>query len=159
MQHIELDTIFCRDTVLLDTHSFKDKNEAFIVLSKQLQKAGVIQDYKEFIKALEEREGLGPTYMGNAIGLPHGKSLTVKQPGIIFCRVKKPFLYESCGDSGMVKYIFMLAIAEDQSGESYMRVLASLASLLAHEEFINQIAKVETYEEFIEEVKQFHEGG
>ena len=73
--------------------------------------------------------------------------------GIGFCRCKEPFIYQSCGETGEVKYVFMLAIPGTQSGEQYMGVLATLATLLAKEKFVDHLDEVGSYEELMDLVK------
>ena len=92
--------------------------------------------------------------MGNFVAIPHGKCKEVLKPGIGFCRCKKPFIYESSGESGEVKYIFVLAISENQENDYHLRVLATLAGMLAHEEFLELLEKAESYDDLIHGIKQ-----
>lgn len=154
MKTVLSDTLV-KEAVVFDHPPFASKDEAFEFMSDCFVKAKIVTNKQDYIDALYYRETLGPTYMGNYIGLPHGKSDSVIKPGIGFCRCKEPFLYQSNGEEGEVKYIFMLAIAGNQSGAEYMRVLASLAGLLAHEEFIEKLATCNTYEELINEIENF----
>ena len=52
-------------------------------------------------------------------------------------------------EEGDVKYVFMLAIPGNQSADQYMRVLATLAGLLAKEEFVDQLDSVHSYDEML----------
>ena len=97
---------------------------------------------------------MGPTYMGNMIAIPHGKCKEVLTPGIGFCRCREPFIYESGGESGEVKYIFVLAISENQENDYHLRVLATLAGFLAHDEFLALLEKAESYDELIKGIKE-----
>ena len=85
--------------------------------------------------------------MGNFVAIPHGKCKEVLKPGIGFCRCKKPFIYESSGESGEVKYIFVLAISENQENDYHLRVLATLAG-------IELLEKAESYDDLIHGIKQ-----
>ncbi len=153
MTEIDLSKVLTKEAVTLDHEPFASKEEMFDFMSKKFLDAGIITDQKAYIQALEEREEMGPTYMGNYIGLPHGRCNEVISSGIGFCRCKEPFTYQSCGETGEVKYVFMLAIPGSQSGEQYMRVLATLAGLLAKEEFVDHLDDVHNYEELMELVK------
>lgn len=154
MNTIDLSEVLSKDTVMLDIEPFTDKETMFQFLAKQFEKVGIVSNVEEFLTALEEREALGSTYMGNFIALPHGKCDAVKKPGIAFCRCKETFRYQSCNEEGDVRFIFMLAIAGHQSGDQYLRVLASLAGLLTHEEFIDVLDHAQSYEEIILATKQ-----
>lgn len=154
MERVNLADVFIKDAVVFDHEPYASKEEMFDDMAQRFVNAGIVTDKDAYVKALEERESLGPTYMGNLIGLPHGKCDEVLQPGIGFCRCKKPFLYKSAGEEGDVKYVFMLAIAGTQSGDQYMRVLATLAGLLAHEDFIEALDSCHTYEDVLKEISK-----
>lgn len=155
MENTNLAQVFVKEAMCLDQEPFKDKDEMFSFMTDRFVEAGIATDKEAYLKALYEREELGPTYMGNKIGLPHGKSNAVVAPGIGFCRCTQPFIYDSCGECGEVKYVFMLAIAGNQTGEQYMRVLATLAGLLAHEDFISSLDKCQNYEDVMKKIKKF----
>lgn len=155
MEKVDLAKVLVKEAVVLDHEPFESKEEMFDFMATKLVDAKVVTNKEAYIAALQERESIGPTYMGNFIGLPHGKCNEVVKPGIAFCRCNKPFTYKSCGEEGAVKYVFMLAIAGTQSGDEYMRVLATLAGLLAHNEFLDILDKSKSYEEIIEKINQF----
>ncbi len=153
MTDIDLSKVLTKEAVTLNHEPFASKEEMFDFMSKKFLDAGIITDQQAYIRALEEREEMGPTYMGNYIGLPHGRCDEVVLSGIGFCRCKEPFIYQSCGETGEVKYVFMLAIPGTQSGEQYMGVLATLATLLAKEKFVDHLDEVGSYEELMDLVK------
>lgn len=156
MDTVDLGEVLVKEAVVLDCEPFTSKSEMFDFMASKFLEAGVVSNKQAFIDALNERESIGPTYMGNFIGLPHGKCDEVLKPGIGFCRCVEPFKYETYGEIGEVKYIFMLAIAGTQTGDQYMRVLATLAGLLSHEEFLERLAKCKTYEEIIESINNYN---
>ena len=67
MNEVNLSKVLIRDTVLLDVEPFTDKETMFETLAAKFEAAGIVTDAKQYIKALEERETLGSTYMGNMI--------------------------------------------------------------------------------------------
>ncbi|CUH96040.1 hypothetical protein P22_2128 [Propionispora sp. 2/2-37] len=154
MSQIDLAEVLVKEAVILDAGNVASKQMVFACLASQFKKAGVIRDTDEYIKSLEERESIGSTFMGNFIALPHGRSETVIRPGIGFLRCKEPFRYQSFDEEGDVRYVFMLAVSKGEEGSNeHLRVLASLARLLAHREFIEKLEQVETYEELLAIVK------
>lgn len=155
MDNVNLAEVLVKEAVVLDHEPFSDKNQMFDFMASKFVEAGIVTDKEAYKKALYEREELGPTYMGNEIGLPHGKCDEVIKPGIGFCRCTDTFSYESCGEVGDVKYVFMLAIAGTQSGEQYMRVLATLAGLLAHDEFLDILSTCQSYEDLLTKIDEF----
>lgn len=156
MEQVNLSEVFSKDTVIFDHKPFADKEEVFNFLTSKFYDAGIVTDKEAYKNALYYREGIGSTYMGNLIALPHGKCDEVIKPGIALCRCTKPFIYKSCGEVGEVKYIFMLAIAGTQTGDQYIRVLATLAGLLAHDEFIDDLEQCKDYGELLELIKKYN---
>lgn len=154
MSGIDLSQVLIKEAVILDAEPFVDKNVMFDFLANKLMEAGIVKEAGRFREALEAREKIGSTYMGNFIALPHGKSDTVIKPGVAFCRCKDIFRYQSCGEVGDVRYIFVLAITAGQSAEEYLRVLATLAGLLAHDEFIAVLECSKNYEELVGAIKE-----
>ena len=47
-----------------------------------------------------------------------------------------------------------LAISENQENDYHLRVLATLAGMLAHEEFLELLEKAESYDDLIHGIKQ-----
>lgn len=154
MSGVNLAEVLLDEMVILDCEPFKDKENMFDVMTAKFEEAGFVSDAKAYKDALEYRESLGPTYMGNFVAIPHGKCKEVLKPGIGFCRCKEPFIYESSGESGEVKYIFVLAISENQENDYHLRVLATLAEMLAHKEFLELLEKAESYDDLIHGIKQ-----
>lgn len=150
----DFSTILSNQTVYLDITPFHDKQEMFKTLASWYKHAGIIEDEDCYIDALYQREDIGSTYMGNMIAMPHAKSDTVKRPAVMFCRLTEPFQYQSHGETGMVKYIFMLAISAKQSGQDYMRMLAHLAGLLANDEFLKVLETAKNYQQIINKAIQ-----
>ena len=141
------------DMVDLNLQDIKDKEQLLDVMITMFFDAGVIDSKEEFLKAIYEREALGPTYMGNCIAIPHGKSKTVKNPGVAFCRCGEGVFYHTDLGGGIVKLIFMLAIPDQMSGEEYIRVLSRLARLLVYEDFLNDLYQAKDYSDVMAAIK------
>ncbi|AYW46508.1 fructose PTS transporter subunit IIA [Tetragenococcus koreensis] len=152
-----LSSVLREETFYIDIAPFRNKEDVFQHLAEWFTEAGIVNDTTLFKKALYEREALGSTFMGNSIALPHAKSDSVLKPAVLFCRTKEPFVYESGGEKGMVQYIFMLAVPIKGSGETYLRMLANLAGLLAKEEFLEKLKDIETRQELLDYATEFNE--
>ena len=153
MGSVNLAEVLLPEMVILDCDPFKDKEDMFDTMTRRFEEAGFVSDAKAYKRALEYRESLGPTYMGRLVAIPHGKCKEVLKPGIGFVRCKSPFLYESAGESGEVKYAFVLAISDNQEDDYHLRVLATLAGMLAHDEFLELLNQAANYEDLIQGIK------
>lgn len=149
----KISEVILPDTVELDHENFQSKEDLFTHMVSLLYRAKRITSEDSFMESLYEREDLGPTYMGNFIAIPHGKSEAVKESTIAFCRCSQGLLYNSHGEEGIVKIIFMLAIPKETSAEKYIKVLSTLSRLLTYEDFITKLEKAENYEDVIKAVK------
>lgn len=147
--NIRFDQVLKKETVFLDIEPFHNKKELFRFLSNELKKQDIIDNVEEFVHALNNRESMGSTFMGNGIAIPHGKSHTVKKSSVIFCRFKEPFLYQSCNGENYITLLFMIAIPENQTNDQYLKILASLAGLLAHLDFIEELKSLKNYDEMV----------
>jgi fructose PTS system EIIA component len=140
--------------VNLDEKNVASKDDLFMRMIPLFYKAGAIDSQQEFLKAIYERESMGPTYMGDFIAIPHGKSSTVTKTRIAFCRCDDGFFYETQDGGGEVKLIFMLAIPDQMSSSGYIRLLSRLARLLVYPEFVEKLYKAKEYEEVISAIQQ-----
>ena len=66
-----------------------------------------------------------------------------------FCRCSDIFPYESYDEKGDVRYIFMLAISENDISNNHLRILAKLAGLLANDEFVKALDLVNNHSELM----------
>lgn len=149
---MRLSDVLNQELILLDeeTEGVQDKNDLFNIMADKFKKENIISSKESFVKALLKREGLGSTYMGNGIAIPHGKSEEVKRSSISFCRLNKEIEYESYGEKGSVKMVFMFAIEESKAGTEYLKLLSSLARLLMKNDFIQELDESRDKQDVIE---------
>lgn len=149
------DVIF-PETISLDEFKPSSKSDLFDHMSSMFVNAHVIESKAEFIKSLYEREAMGPTYMGELIAIPHGKSHTVTRSAIAFCRTKTPFFYEceDQNDGGPVKLVFMLAVPGSLPSNEYIALLARLARLLVYPKFLSSLKRIKSYEGLIKSISK-----
>lgn len=154
---IEIEKVLLEELFLVDLPAFEDKEALFIFMAEKLENAKIISDREAFKKSLERRESLGPTYMGDLIAIPHGQGDEVIKSGVGFVRCKDSFLYQSAGEEGQVKYIFVLAVTNDQESNEHLRILATLASYMMKDTFRELLESAKTYEEMIVGIKDLDE--
>lgn len=75
--------------------------------------------------ALQERESLGPTGVGNGIALPHARLDGLEKVHGLFIRVEKPMDFESV-DRQPVDLIFALLAPQD-AGVEHLKALAMVS--------------------------------
>lgn len=157
MSGVDITQVLLPEMTVLDKTTFENKEELFKFMSQKFEQNNIVSDAEKFEQALYAREEEGSTFLGNMLAMPHGICDEVIRPGVGFCRVEEPFLYKSHGEEGMVKYVFTMAIAGEDGKMQHLRILAALARLLAHEEFLELLAEVKDYDEIIAAIKKTEE--
>jgi PTS system nitrogen regulatory IIA component len=82
-------------------------------------------DAKTAIEALQERESLGPTGVGNGIALPHARLDGLTQVVGVFIRLEKSLDFEAV-DRQPVDLVFAL-FAPKNSGVAHLKALAAVS--------------------------------
>ena len=85
-------------------------------------------DASEAVDALQERESLGPTGVGNGIALPHARIDGLEQVCGVFLRLEKPVNFNSV-DKQPVDLVFALFAPRD-SGVDHLKALALVSRTL-----------------------------
>ncbi len=80
------------------------------------------------IDGLIEREGLGPTGVGNGVALPHARLPNVDKVHGLFLRLEKPLNFEAV-DKQPIDLAFAL-IAPEESGVDHLKALALVSRTL-----------------------------
>ena len=80
------------------------------------------------LDALQERESLGPTGVGDGVGLPHARLAGLDRVVGVFFRLEKPVDYDSV-DRQPVDLLFAL-FAPVNSGVDHLKALACVSRLL-----------------------------
>jgi fructose-specific phosphotransferase system IIA component len=150
LQKIRISEVIQPETIDLDLQDINCKDDVIQCLAEKLDAAGLLVDKDAYIQSVYEREGMGSTYMGFDIAIPHGKSPGVREAGIAFGRSTEGFEYVSQDDKAIVRLVFLLAIPDRTSPDDYMAVLAKLARLLVHEEFRDALKAAQSYEDVVQ---------
>lgn len=116
------------------------KPQAVKVLAQQISKKRLFQeiaeagasvyglDPSEAVDALQERESLGPTGVGNGIALPHARISWLAQVSGVFLKLEKPVNFNSV-DKQPVDLVFALFAPRD-SGVDHLKALALVSRTL-----------------------------
>ena len=78
-----------KNTMLFDIEA-EDKLQLIQQMVDAFEKEGYLSDREKFYQDVLEREKVFSTYIDYGIGIPHGKSDGVKEPGVCIARLSKP---------------------------------------------------------------------
>lgn len=93
-----------------------------------LAKAEGIRNKEELVKVLLNRETLGSTGIGQGVGIPHGKTNTVKKLVAAFGICHQGVNFDAL--DGEPVYLFFLLVAPEDSAGPHLKGLARISRLL-----------------------------
>lgn len=144
--NMRLIELFSRDATALNVKA-KDKDAVISKLVDLQFTHGNITDKEAYKKAIYAREEEYSTYVGNGIVVPHAKNSVVTAPSLAVVRLTDPIQYNA-DDDGESNLFFM--IAAPMNGNLHVDMLARMMSLLADEDFVDQLNAAKTEEEFLD---------
>lgn len=127
----------------------KDKKRVIRELLDLVIKTGGVKpkDKEPLIKMLLEREVLGSTGIGQGVGIPHGKSPTIKKLIGAVGISKDGVNFDSL--DGEPAYIFFLLLAAQDSAGPHLKALARISRLLKDRYFRDMLRNAKSEKELI----------
>jgi fructose-specific phosphotransferase system IIA component len=133
----------------------KNRDEVFEQLVSDLAEAGKVDDPREALRAVKEREDILSTGIGNGVAIPHGKTPAVDNLVAAFGRVKEGIDFQSL-DGKPVHLVFLLISPQKEAG-LHVRALARISRMLKNIRFRNLLQEAETSEEILNIIKEQEE--
>ena len=123
---MELADILSEEAVLV-CPALASKHDVLTMLAdKAAELTG--QPAAEIFEALNDRESLGSTGLGNGIAVPHGKFSPLKGVVAVFLKLGKPVEFEAVDDQKVD--IGMMLLAPMGAGADHLKALARVARIL-----------------------------
>ncbi|HEY4202966.1 MAG TPA: PTS sugar transporter subunit IIA [Devosiaceae bacterium] len=132
---MELSDLLSEESILTCT-DIKTKSELLQVLSVHAAKM-TGQKADTIFTALNEREALGSTGLGNGIAVPHGKFPGLPAVMAIFAKLDQPIDFDAIDDEPVDLVVMLLAPVG--AGAEHLKALARVARLLRTEELVNDL--------------------
>lgn len=140
--------IIDKDLILLDLTG--DKETIISTLANQAFEQGRLEDKQEYIEAVLKREKEYSTALGYEVAIPHGQSDTVKDPFVVFGRVKEPIIW----DQNSVRIIFMIGVPQHNKDKIHMKILANISRKLIDDEFRKSLIEAKDEKEIFDILSQ-----
>ncbi len=137
-----------KDLILLDL--IGDKEQIISTLAKKAFDQGRLENQQEYIDAVLKREKEYSTALGYEVAIPHGQSDTVKDPFVVFGRVKEPIIW----DQNSVRLIFMIGVPEHNKDKIHMKILANISRKLIDDEFRKSLIEAKDEKEVFDILSQ-----
>jgi len=90
-------------------------------------------DRTRLLMALEDREKLNSTALGDGVAIPHGKLAGIKRVFAAFGRSPAGVDFDSL--DGKPTHLFFLLVAPEESAGAHLKALARISRLLKNDEF------------------------
>lgn len=137
-----------KELILLDLTG--DKEQIISTLAKKAYDQGRIDNVEVYKESVLKREKEYSTALGYEVAIPHGQSDTVKDPFIVFGRVKEPIIW----DQNSVRLIFMIGVPEHNKDKIHMKILANISRKLIDEEFRQSLIEAKNKKEIFNILSQ-----
>ena len=123
---MELADILSEESVLVCT-DIKNKHD---VLARLAGRVSALTGHpaEDIFAALNDRESLGSTGLGNGIAVPHGKYAGLKGVIAVFMKLSEPVDFESVDDQPVD--LVMMLLAPMGAGADHLKALARVARIL-----------------------------
>lgn len=146
-----------RKELIFAKQTLASRSAVIEFIAEAADKAGVLVDKAEFIKAVYRREEEISTSIGHGIAIPHGKTDAVKEAFIAFMSVQKPFIWdESINDE--IKGIFLIGVPERGAATLHLKAIAAISKKLINDEFRANLFACEKSEKVYEILHEIDEG-
>ncbi|MEW5766051.1 MAG: PTS sugar transporter subunit IIA [bacterium] len=150
---MKIGNILETDLIFLDFES-RNKEVALEDMVGRINKK--VRDTKEVLEAINRREKLGTTAVGDGVALPHCRTSAIKKILAAFFRSTAGIDFEA--EDGEPVHLIFLILAPDEEWESYLEVLAQIARLCKEEKNRNALLKANNPGEVIKFIKGVSEG-
>ena len=135
---MELDVILSAEAVIPSLNATSKKRLLQEIAQLAEQVYGLPS--KEVFLAIQDRELLGPTGMGNGVAIPHARIQNITDVKGVFVRLDKPIEYESV-DHQPVDLVFAL-FAPKGAGADHLKALARVSRTLRNPDICRKLRGV-----------------
>lgn len=114
-------------------------------LASVIEKVSGLAVKEQLVRALEEREKLGSTGIGDGVAIPHGKLRDVKVMMAAFGRSSRGVDFQSI--DGKPAHIFFMLVAPEEMTSLHLKALARISRLLREPERRKTFIEAQTRED------------
>ncbi len=149
---VTLSELVQRDLIITELKS-REKQGVIKEMIAPFPQAGVVESKEAFLEAIEKREEIESTAIGNGIAIPHGRSTGVKRMAIGIGRSNQGVDFEAL-DAQPVHLIFMIA-APPSARQEYLQTVAKVARLLKSKPWKEKLLKARTVDDLLQVIQEF----
>ncbi|GGP07821.1 MULTISPECIES: PTS sugar transporter subunit IIA [Oceanobacillus] len=121
--------------------NLENKKEVIDYIANLLINSNRVRDKGLLLKDVYLREEEASTSMGLGIAIPHAKSLSVKEPTVVFLRLNESIKWNEDKD---IKMIFGIFVPAENVDNQHLKILSSLSRKLTDEQYREALLKVKS---------------
>ena len=129
---MKIEDILAQELVLPDLAA-RSKTDVLVELANAVSAVHPELERERLVQALEDRERLNSTALGDGVAIPHGKLPGIKRVFAAFARSRQGVDFHSL-DGGPTNLFFLLVAPEDSAG-AHLKALARISRLLKDASF------------------------
>jgi len=124
---MKIEDILSGELVLPDLAG-RSKPEVLVELADAVTRHHAELDKVRLVSALEDRERLNSTALGDGVAIPHGKLPGIRRVFAAFARSRDGVDFQSI--DGKPTHLFFLLVAPEDSAGAHLKALARISRLL-----------------------------
>jgi nitrogen PTS system EIIA component len=148
---MKIEDILAQDLVLSDLTA-RSKTDVLVELATAVSRQHSELDRERLVQALEDRERLNSTALGEGVAIPHGKLSGIKRVFAAFARSKQGVDFHSL--DGEPTHLFFLLVAPEDSAGAHLKALARISRLLKDESFRTRLMQAPDAAALYETIRQ-----
>src|SRR5262245_39540837 len=148
---MKIEDILAQDLVLSDLTA-RSKTDVLVELATAVARRHPELERERLVGALEDRERLNSTALGEGVAIPHGKLPGIKRVFAAFARSKQGVDFHSL--DGAPTHLFFLLVAPEDSAGAHLKALARISRLLKDERFRDRLMQAPDAHALFETIQQ-----
>ncbi len=148
---MKITDILVREASILDLVS-TEKSALLAELAGALAAHEKLLDRESLVRALQEREALQSTGIGEGVAIPHGKIRGLDHLIATFARSQKGVDFDSI--DGRPTQLFFLLVVPEQSGGQHLKALARISRFFRDPSFRARLLRAGDLEEIFRAIEE-----
>jgi mannitol/fructose-specific phosphotransferase system IIA component (Ntr-type) len=133
---------YTQESDVLPALECRDRNEAIRRLVASLERSGAVAETESLVDEILRREAEGSTAIGGGLSIPHARFDSVRQIRIAVATLTTPLDIPS--EDGQPVDVIILIVGPRGDPRQMLRVLARLARLVKHADFLDDLRAAQT---------------
>jgi PTS system nitrogen regulatory IIA component len=148
---MKIEDILSPELVLSDLTA-RNKTDVLVELASAVSRQHPELERERLVQALEDRERLNSTALGDGVAIPHGKLARIKRVFAAFARSRQGVDFHSL--DGAPTHLFFLLVAPEDSAGAHLKALARISRLLKDESFRTRLMQAPDAATLFETIRQ-----